>query len=451
MFTWKVEQQLRPGKCALTDYNFETPSSSLFASVDSRSRDAGNTRWEIFDYPGEYEKRDQGDSLVKLRMEEEETSRLVAAGESSCRSFMPGFKFELSGHPRNDQNGSYVLTSVTHSAREGGYYTGPREASEGSYRNTFTAIPAAVPFRPARVTRKPLVQGPQTAVVVGPAGEEIYTDNYSRVKVQFHWDRLGQHNENSSCWIRVAQPWAGANWGGIAIPRIGQEVVVDFLEGDPDRPLITGRVYNAAQMPPYELPANQTQTGIKSRSSKGGGAENFNELRFEDKKGSEEIYLHAEKNWTIVTENDKNQNTGHDESLLIGHDRSKTVRNNETTGIGKNRTETVGENETITIGKDRTETVGGYEKITIAKDRTETVVGDESVTIGKNRTGLISDNDTLTVGASRTETITRELTISAGLKVSISAGVELTLTGPGGMVKIDASGVTVQGVLVKIN
>src|SRR6202035_2314995 len=182
-----------------------------------------------------------------------------------------------------------------------------------------------VPFRPTRVTPKPSVQGCQTAVVTGPAGEEIYTEKYGRVKVQFHWDRLGKKNENSSCWIRVSHPWAGKGWGSVATPRIGQEVVVDFLEGDPDQPLITGRVYNAAEMPPYALPANQTQSGVKSRSSKGGSADNFNEIRFEDKKGSEQVYIHAEKNQDIVVENDETQSIGHDRTETVGHDETITI------------------------------------------------------------------------------------------------------------------------------
>ncbi len=199
---------------------------------------------------------------------------------------------------------------------------------------------AAVPAD-ARLTPKPFVQGPQTAVVVGPAGEEIYTDKYGRVKVQFHWDRDGKKDENSSCWIRVSQPWAGKSWGTIATPRIGQEVIVDFLEGDPDQPIITGRVYNAEQMPPYELPANKTQSGIKTRSSQGGAAANFNEIRFEDKKGAEQLFIHAEKNQDIEVEND--------ETHWVGHDRKKTIDHDETTHVKHDRTETVDNNETITI------------------------------------------------------------------------------------------------------
>jgi type VI secretion system secreted protein VgrG len=220
-----------------------------------------------------------------------------------------------------------------HSGEEGGFYSGHGSATDSTYKNTFTAIEAKVPFRPPRVTPKPLVHGTQTAVVVGPAGEEIYTDKYGRVKVQFFWDRIGKKDENSSCWVRVSEPWAGKNWGGVANPRIGQEVVVDFLEGDPDRPLIVGRVYNAEQMPPYDLPGNQTQTGIKSRSSPGGSPANFNEIRMEDKKGSELLYIQAEKDMTT----------------LVEHNDDQTVQNDRTIHVDGTHTETIVKDTTITV------------------------------------------------------------------------------------------------------
>ena len=236
-------------------------------------------------------------------------------------------------------------------------------------------------FRPARITPEPKVQGPQNALVVGPAGEEIWCDKYGRVKVQFYWDRYGKKDENSSCWIRVSHPWAGGTWGMVAIPRIGQEVLVDFLEGDPDRPIITGRVYNADQMPPYALPANKTQTGTKTRSSKGGGAANFNEIRFEDLKGSEQLYIHAEKNQDIEVEND--------ETHWVGHDRKKTIDHDETTHVKHDRTETVDNNETITVHGNRTETVDKNETITVHQNRTEQVDVNESITVSGNRTRTV--------------------------------------------------------------
>ncbi|HSE57855.1 MAG TPA: type VI secretion system tip protein VgrG, partial [Nitrospiraceae bacterium] len=321
------EESLRFGKYAVTDYNFETPSTSLQAEVKSQIDVGGNGKYEIYDYPGEYGKKSEGESLAKIRMEEEEARYKVISGAGSARVFTTGFKFTLQDYVRKDVNGDYVLTEVRHVASVGNTYATGAAAggSDEDYSNSFTCIPAKTPFRSPQVTPKPMVQGPQTAVVVGKAGEEIWTDKYGRVKVQFHWDRYGKMNEESSCWVRVSQNWAGKQWGAMFLPRIGQEVIVEFLEGDPDQPIITGRVYNAELMPPYDLPANQTQSGLKSRSSKGATPDNYNEIRFEDKKGSEEIHLHAEKDWTIFVEHDKTQTVDHDETLSVTNNRTKTV------------------------------------------------------------------------------------------------------------------------------
>ena len=238
---------------------------------------------------------EEGQKIVRLRMEREEAAYEEADGTSDVRAFCSGFRFTLTDHFRSDWNADWLLTSVQHSAVQSPDYVSD-EAVGQAYSNRFTCIPHKVPFLPERVTPKPVVRGPHTAVVVGQAGEEIFPDKFGRVKVQFFWDRHGKKDDNSSCWIRVAQPWAGKNWGFVAIPRVGHEVVVDFLEGDPDQPIIVGSVYNADNMPPYTLPDNKTQTGIKTRSSKGGGSANFNEIRFEDKKGEEDLYVHAERN-----------------------------------------------------------------------------------------------------------------------------------------------------------
>jgi len=314
---WGAEQELRPGKYALTDYNFQTPNTSLMANVQTVAEIGGNTKYEIYDYPGIHTKKSEGDTTTKVRMEEEEALHHLVTGSGNCRSFASGYKFHLDEHSRPDMNGDFLLTEVTHSASVGDSYSGSGAGSQETYTNHFTCIPFAVPYRPQRVTPKPIVQGPQTAVVVGPAGEEIYPDKYGRVKVQFFWDRLGKKDENSSCWVRVSQPWAGKNWGSINIPRIGQEVIVEFLEGDPDRPIITGRVYNDDQMPPYTLPDHMTRTTFMSRSTKSGGSANYNELRFEDKKGNEQIFLNAEKDMDHRVEKDSREFIGNDRSLIV--------------------------------------------------------------------------------------------------------------------------------------
>jgi type VI secretion system secreted protein VgrG len=279
-------------------------------------------------------------------------------------------------------------------------------------------------------------------MVVGPSGEEIFTDKYGRVKLYFHWDRYSKKNETSSCWVRVSHPWAGKNYGVVHLPRIGQEVVVDFLEGDPDQPIITGRVYNAEQMPPWDLPANATQSGILTRSSKGGGYGNANAIRFEDKKGSEQLWIHAEKNQDIEVE--------HDETHWVGHDRTKTIDHDETTHVKHDRTETVDNNETITIGVNRTEKVGSNEKITIGASRTENVTADETIKIGGNRTENVGANEKITVGASRTESVSASESITIGASQTIKVGSSRTDT-VGGAVTQKIGGSLAQTVAGAIN
>ena len=434
-------QEVRSGKYTLWDHTFELPHKHLEAERNGMDSVAvgtvthpllavgGRDRLEIYDFPGEYAQRfdgiDRGGGerptelekifqdnkrTVQIRMQQEDVQGLEIRGTSSCRHFAPGYKFTLTRH--FDGDGTYVLTKVSHYAHLSEFRSG---SLEFRYENSFSCIPAALPYRPVRATPRPTIPGPQTAVVVGPAGEEIFCDKYGRVKVQFHWDRQGKYNADSSCWLRVSQPWAGSQWGTIALPRIGQEVVVDFLEGDPDAPIIIGRVYNAEMMPPYALPGNKTQSGMKSRSSLKGTAANFNEIRFEDKKGSEQLYIHAEKNQDIEVEND--------ETHWVGHDRTKTIDHDETTHVKHDRTETVDNNETITIHGNRTETVDKNETITIHQNRTETVDMNETITVHQNRTRTVDQNETVTVALLRTHTvgINEAITVGAAQEVTIGA------------------------------
>jgi type VI secretion system secreted protein VgrG len=377
---WERHYRYRSGKWAQTDYNFETPTTSLLTNDSTVLQIENSTKFELFDYPGEYDNKGDGESLTKLRMEEEEIGFDTAQGEGDCRAFASGFKFTLQDHEQKDQNQTYVLLSVSHSGQQASLLGG-ESGEEASYRNTFECFPASVQYRPPRRTPRSIVHGTQTAVVVGPSGEEIYTDQYGRVKVQFFWDREGSMNDKSSCWIRVSQPWAGKNWGAIWIPRIGQEVVVDFLEGDPDRPLIVGRVYNELQTVPYTLPDNSTQSGFKSRSSKGGGSADYNELRFEDKMGSEEIFLQAQKNLTIMVENDQSRTVQHDETVNISNNRTEQVGSNETGSIGNNRQWTVSNNDTLTVNGNQSITVSGSISITANQQITITC-GSNTITLG---------------------------------------------------------------------
>ena len=413
---WFMTKQIQPGAYVIDDYDFERPSVELKTTYkDARQHAAADK--EIYDWPGEYAVKEEGEHYVRTRLEELLAQHEVCEGSGTTRAMCTGSLFNLTSHPRADQNREYLVTSAQYRLQFEGYEG--LEDTGGEYRCSFTALPSNVPFRPARSTPKPIVQGPQTAKVVGPSGDEIYTDKYGRVKVQFHWDREGKADENSSCWLRVSSPWAGSNWGAIHIPRIGQEVIVDFLEGDPDCPIITGRLYNAEQMPPWRLPGRKTQSGILTRSTLQGSSANANAIRFEDKKGSEQLWIHAEKNQKIEVEQD--------ETHWVGHDRAKTIDHDETSHIKHNRTETVDNNETITIGVDRKERVGNNEAIGIGVNRTESVGVNESISIGANRTETVGANETITIGANRTISVGASETATVALQRTHAVGVNETI------------------------
>lgn len=408
---WNFAREIQPGHYVVDDFDFQKPSVELQVKTKIK-REHELADYEVYDYPGEYVTNAEGEQVVRTRIEELHAQYELANGSTNARGLCCGHLFKLTGHARADQNREYLVVSAFHNLEYNEYEA--MEHTGANYQCGFTVLNSRQPFRSQRSTPKPIVQGPQTAIVVGPGGDEIYTDKYGRVKVQFHWDRKGEHNQNSSCWMRVSHPWAGKNWGMIAIPRIGQEVIVDFLEGDPDSPIITGRVYNAEQMPPYVLPANMTQTGILTRSSKGGSGANANELRFEDKKGAEQIYLHAEKNQDISVEND--------ETHTVGHDRAKTIDHDETTHVKHDRTETVDNNETITIGVDRTEKVGNNETITVGVNRTEKVGANEKINIGANRDITVDASETATVALQRTHAVGINETIAIGAAQEVAIG-----------------------------
>jgi type VI secretion system secreted protein VgrG len=441
---WSFARQIKTGAMATTSYDFERPSTSLKAqTVDPFEHELAD--YEVFDYQGDFIQAADGTQLTENRIDELQAQYELLRGSSNAHGLCCGHLLKMTRHPRDDQNAEYLVTSETIDAQ---LSTGQGDGSGQGYHCNFSAIPSSQQFRPPRRTPKPFVQGPQTAVVVGPSGEEIFTDKYGRVKVQFHWDRYGTKNEKSSCWTRVSSPWAGKSFGFVQIPRIGQEVVVDFLEGDPDQPLITGRVYNAEQMPPWELPANATQSGVLTRSSKGGAYANANALRFEDKKGAEQLWLHAEKNQDIEVENDETHWVGHDrtktvdhdETVHVKHDRTETVDNNETITIGVDRKEKVGSNETIDIGVNRTETVGANEDIKIGANRSEKVAVNETITVGSNRSVTVSGSETKTVALQRTHTVGVNETISVGAAQEVTiGGLQAVTIGAVQTVKIGAT------------
>jgi type VI secretion system secreted protein VgrG len=364
---WKVLEDITSGRYAANDYDFTKPRA-LLDTYQAQPGGYSQDDWEIYNWPGGYTEITDGENYARVRIEQLEANGETELGQGNARNIAPGYTFNLTNYPDSQYNQEYLIESARYDFHEnversdgaGGTGTSATASTDTptTYRIGFTTILANVRYRVLPHTQKPRTHGPQTAVVVGPAGEEIYTDEYGRIKVQFQWDRYGTNDENSSCWIRVSQTWAGANYGTMHIPRIGQEVIVDFLNGDPDFPIITGRVYNAMQMPPWDLPANKTQSGIKTHSSLGGtpgdGMYNSpgmaNALRFEDLAGAEQLWMHAQKDQLIEVEND--------EVKWVGNDRTKTIDGNETVTVLKNRTETVDLNESITIGLNQQIVVG---------------------------------------------------------------------------------------------
>jgi type VI secretion system secreted protein VgrG len=416
VFTLEAEYRVQTGTASHTDYDFTKPNASLFATL------AGTQKGEAYDYPGKYATKDDGDHYARIRLEELEVGISTVRGASNCMGFESGYKFTLSNHYRDAANMDYTLLMVEHRARNTSYSAGQVDPFE--YKNRFEAIPNSVPFRPARRARKPVIDGTQTAVVVGKSGEEIWTDQYGRVVVQFFWDRQGTSNENSSCWIRVAQGWAGKQWGYICIPRIGQEVIVSFLEGDPDRPIITGSVYNAVQMPPYTLPDNQTQSTWKSMSSKGGGG--FNELRFEDKKGSEQIFIHGEKDMDMRIKNDRREWIGEDRHLVVVRDKLEKTGRDSHLDLTRDHIEK--------IGRDHHLTISGKEAISITGSHSLAVTGDVIEQFSGNHSSQVTQN----------------LYLKA-MQVVIEGMTGLTINVGGSFVTINSGGVFISGPMVMIN
>jgi len=385
---WTMERAVQAVAYAHTDFNPLTPSTSLVAN-SSVTRQHGGASFELFDYPGEYAKHAEGTRLTDVRLEEQSVHFETFRGMSNVRGLMAGATFTLEKHPVAALNKEYLITGTTIRIKEGEFASGQGGDGQPFISCGIEAIDKAQTFRAARITPKPVIQGLQTAWVTGPSGEEIHTDEHGRVKLHFHWDRYQKADENSSCWVRVASTSAGKQWGALSLPRIGQEVIVEFLEGDPDRPIVTGRVYNAENMPPYALPDNKTISTTKSNSSKGGGG--FNEIRLEDKKGEEQVFIHAEKNQDIRVKNDAYEWIGHDRHLVVKNDQVELVENN--------RDETVKADHKEKIGKDRHLKVEGKEAKEVAKSLSLTVKEDVIEVFKKNHSEevvkdyyLVADN-----------------------------------------------------------
>ncbi|MCY0916350.1 type VI secretion system Vgr family protein, partial [Massilia antarctica] len=428
---WSPSRQIMQGAVALASFDFKSPTP-VHTSLPTVSQQGNVPSIESYEYTGAYGFTGGGRSLAQLRMEEFEAAGKQFEGSGNNRNVLPGRWFRLTDHFDASASGDeaqareFLILEVVHSASNN-YHV--KATAESHYKNRLRAIRKIIPYRAGRdhnsVETK--IHGIQTATVVGPAGEEIHTDEFGRVRVQFHWDRAGTNDEKSSAWLRVATPWAGGNFGMTAIPRIGGEVLVAFMDGNPNRPIITGMVPNADTMPPWTLPANKTQSGILSRSTPGGSYDTANALRFEDKKGSEQLWLHAEKDQLTEVE--------HDEDKWVGNDRRKTIDRDETTLVKRDRTETVNHDEIITIHNNRSERVDHNEKISIGDNRNEEVGKNESVIIGANRNKSVTKNEkdsigknwSINVGKFKTETVGMAYMQNVGLGRMENVGLAYSL------------------------
>ena len=471
---WVPDSKVCPAKFTHRDFNFETPEETLEADIDAiieavleavgladGSGGAADSKaddsLEVYEYPGEYEQRDEAQDWARLRIEEQELPHDAAEGEGNCRSMIPGYRFQLTDHFRQDQNRPYLITRVSHRAHEGTLFGGTDEG-EAHYENDFSVMPAATQYRTPRNTKKHQMLGSQTAFVVGPPGEEIHTDQYGRVRVKFHWDRKPGRAEDSSCWIRIMHPWTGHQWGHQWIPRIGQEVIVDFLEGDPDRPIITGSVYNQDNLPPYTLPAKKTVSGIRTHSTKGGGDQNYNEIRFEDNIGQELLSLQAERDMYRMIKHDEATKVMNDQSVEIGNDRSKKVAGDQRLEVDGEQHEWIKKDQKRTVeGDERERVLGDYSlnvdgDIVIASQGGQSfhITGDSVGQVGGDRNSKVDGDDQLKITGDLHIEVDGEIHLK-GKKIVIHASDQAALKGPGGFVEIGPGGITIKGTHVLIN
>ncbi len=421
---FRYTRTLRTGAVALKEYDFKKPKLVLESKTEDAS--AKEKKFLAYDYPGEYHTNDLGKQLAKIRLEEERAESCLGSGETDSRRLEPGWKFKLEEHPHDDLNVEYLIVRTRHVGEQPHAGAGAEGGEKTRVWHTFfEVIPFAVPWRTPRLTPRPRVDGPQTAVVVGPSGEEIHCDDHGRIKVKFHWDREGKADDTASCWIRVSQPWGGAGYGGMFIPRVGQEVVVEFLEGDPDRPLVTGRVYNALNTPPYPLPAQKTVTAMKSASSPGG--EGANEIRFEDKKGSEHFLVQAEKDHHLYVKNDAFEWVGNDQHAVVARDRLSDVQRDQHVKTTRD--------DLVDVGRDQSVNIGGKQMIHVASTRTLSVTGDAHESFGGAMSTDVGGACFLKVGGS--------LVIESGADITLKVGSNFVL--------IDSSGITMVGSQIKLN
>jgi type VI secretion system secreted protein VgrG len=439
--TWREE--MRPNRVVVRDFDWTQPALDL--TRRSEDSDGVEGEREIYESSpivsiGDYDdgSKAYGNEEVQTQAQitqQAEVAQIRAAnGTSNVIGLVPGVIAQIAGHRRPELDGRYLVVSVAHGGiSTEGVVRGINEVeAEQQYDNRLTLLPFDIPYRPARPTERLTVLGPQTATVVGPSSEEVYTDAHGRIKVQFHWDRLGEKDENSSCWVRVAQSWAGPGYGTMFIPRIGMEVVVAFLDGDPNRPLVVGVVYNGQNPPPYDLPTDKTKSGIYTRSSPEGTGRN--EITFEDAKDSEELFTHAQKDMNTVVKNDKTLRVDHDEAILVkndrslqvDHDKSEVVQNDKSIQVTGQHTEDIGKDMTLSVGANLKQTVGESMELTVSKDLDASINENMSQSVGADKSVTVSGDSTETVSKNKSVDVSKEMTVQVGEDCEFTVGKSLT-------------------------
>lgn len=485
---WGHRYQYLSGKWQQSDFDYEKYNHSLLTESTSVLDLKNSKNYCVYNYPGSYLESERGKKLTKYRMEREESRFDVITARSDAKVLGCGVKFSfLSSQHKADNHKSFVVTDMVHEARDNSF-TQDKDSGD-FYKNSLVCLGEKVTYRPPLKTPRPRMDGVQTAVVVGKSGDEIYTDEYGRIKIQFHWDNYGSKDENSSCWVRVATQWAGKKWGTVGIPRVGQEVVVTFVDGDPDRPLVLGSVYNSMHMPPFDLPGQKNVRGVKSHSTKGGSRSTYNEISFDDTAGSEKLTIHAQKDFNMDVGKDAGtnakgnctNNVDGDVTGTIGGNNAMSVSGNDTLSVSGDLSGSVGGNKSYSVGGNQDQTVGGNDTTSVSGNQEATVGSNQTVTVSSNQTTSVGSNQEISVGSNQTISVGSTQDISANTQnVSISGNAstdatQISLTGkskislsvagssitidPAGItismgastVKVDPTGVTVSGPIVKLN
>jgi type VI secretion system secreted protein VgrG len=459
------------GKYTAWDYSFiqykNVPAGG--ASTDTKGPLGANSneQYDYADSAAAYLNRSSdskiGDEVTffnNIRRDSGDAETLIGEGGSNAISMQTGFTFTLQKHPQSSLNVKYLLLRIEHTVQQLPSYRARTKEPPAPYENSFVAIPSSIPFRPPIKTEKPVVGGMFTGMVVAPSGEESHLDKYGRVNVQFWWDRLRKPNTPDNTWLRVAQSWAGKGWGTYYWPREGDEVLIDFLEGDPDQPIVVGSVYNGVNMPKYELPDHYTLSGILTRSSKGGGAANANELRFEDLTGKEQIFMNAERDYDLHVEHDWHTEVGNEQHITIGSNRFDQVGGDSHLKVsGKHFEEVGGEthlnvggNQIVQVGGDRSHTVGGNIKEMVGSNYGLTVGQNLSMEVAQNHSLVAGQNQHVETGMNCNVTAGQTINLLGGMSVNITGGGEgVSIVGPGGFISITAAGIAIMGTLVMIN